>query len=323
MKNLSGLALLFNSAFVLGQNTTVNLASDSWPPFTDVSPRHAFALDLVQEALARDKIQAQTNILTFDAVINGIGNKEFDGSAALWLTPEREQYLLYSEPYLENRLILVGKKGSNVHAGNLSELAGKKIAIVQSYGYGSLDDARKVRFVNGINEQQNLELLLKGEVDYMLTDALLIEYLLTFQGEEAAQYLEIGTNTLIRLPLHFAIRRDFPNAEKIIHDFNEEIKIMIAEGVYNRILQLNWLASDVDGDGFPELVLSGDKAGTSAPQHSYGITSQPGTSSDQVSRFVIDGRLYPTWESVPDIYKVPQASSSDAGKQNVGPLFKF
>src|SRR6185369_1113400 len=100
----------------------LKLASDVWPPFTDVDSSHAFALDLVKEALARTKVQEHTDILDFKKVMEGIQNGTYDGSAALWHSPERAAYLLYSEPYLENRLILVGKKGSNVNATSLSEL---------------------------------------------------------------------------------------------------------------------------------------------------------------------------------------------------------
>ena len=55
---------------------------------------------------------------------------EFDGSAALWKDTERERALIYSEPYLENRLILVGRQGSDVSATTLAGLASKRIALV-------------------------------------------------------------------------------------------------------------------------------------------------------------------------------------------------
>ncbi|MCY4597979.1 MAG: transporter substrate-binding domain-containing protein [Bryobacterales bacterium] len=61
---------------------------------------------------------------------------DFSGSAAFWKDTERERVLLYSQPYLENRLILVGRQGSDVSANSLADLAGKRIALVAGYAYG-------------------------------------------------------------------------------------------------------------------------------------------------------------------------------------------
>lgn len=317
--------LVLNACVVSGQTTTLKLASDVWPPFTDVESKNAFAIDLVEEALARAKVQSNTEILGFTEALEGIRGGKFDGSAALWYSPERAEFLLYSEPYLENRLILVGKKGSNVNADSLSELKGKRIAVVESYEYGTLvDQATNLKLVSGSSDQQNLERLLKGEVDYMLVDALLIEYLLKYQSEEAAKYLEIGTNTMIRLPLYFAIRKEIPGADTIVKKFNEEIKEMILEGTYNRILQLNWIAADVDGDGQTEFVLSGDKAGTEEPVNSYVLVSQSDQAKTGAGHYVIEGQMYDSWESVPQVYKVSNTYRWDhETRGGVGPIFKF
>ena len=323
MKSVLAFAFLLIATLGFSQNTKLNLASDVWPPFTDVETNKAVALDLVHVALARANVQEHTDILGFSEVMNGIYNKKFDGSAALWYSAERAAYLHFSEPYLENRLILVGKKGSNVSADSLSKLRGKRIAVVESYAYGSLlDQAVGVELVKGSSDQQNLERLLKGEVDYMLADALLIEYVLKNQSKEAAQYLEIGTNTLLRLPLHFAIRRDIPGADKIIENFNKEIKKMIVDGVYNQILQLNWVSSDVDGDGLTELVLIGDKAGTKAPMNIYSVLS-PGGGTSKGSQYLIEGKVYSNWDVVPDKYKVPQGAIANPNKKDFGLVFKL
>jgi len=44
--------------------------------------------------------------------------------------------LIFSQPYLENRLVLVGRHGADVAAKALPALAGRRIAIVEGYSYG-------------------------------------------------------------------------------------------------------------------------------------------------------------------------------------------
>src|SRR5690606_9228057 len=99
-----------------------------------------------------------------------------DGSPALWRDETREAYLLFSEPYLENRLVLVARKGKNVSATSLSALAGKKVGIVQDYAYGqALSEAKGVEFVEQESTSANLQSLMDGGVDYVLIDELLID----------------------------------------------------------------------------------------------------------------------------------------------------
>ena len=50
-------------------------------------------------------------------------------------------------------------------------------------------------------------------------------------------------------PLYFALRKDFPNAEEIIANFNKQIDTMITDGTYHDILELNWVKADLNGDG--------------------------------------------------------------------------
>jgi len=311
MKSLLALVLIFSAFVSLGQTTKLKLVSDVWPPFTNVETKYAFALDLVGEALTRANVQSNTEILGFTEAMDGIRSGKFDGSAALWYSLERSQFLLYSEPYLENRLILVGLKGSDVSADSLSQLNGQRVAIVESYEYGALVDGEEsMELVAGNSDQQNLDRLLLGEVNYMLVDALLIEYLLKYQSEEAAKFLEIGNKTMVRLPLYLAIRKETMDAENIIKKFNDEIKRMIEDGTYNRILQLNWIATDVDGDGQTEFVLSGNKAGKTEPINSYKVMTSQSQASANNNRYYIEGHVYENWAQVPDKYKVTQNKPS-------------
>lgn len=289
------------------QSLEVRLASNVWPPFTNVAGEQAFALALVNEALQRAKIVTNTQILEFDEVIAGIRNGNFDGSAALWHNAEREEFMLFSDPYLENRLVLVGRKGSEVTATSFADLKGKRLAVVGSYAYGDeLENAEDVQFIPGRNAQENLDRLLRGEVDYMLVDDLLVQYFRKYNEEEVAKFLEIGANALLKRPLHFAVRKNLPKAEFIVDRFNQQIRAMVADGTYHRILEINWIRSDVDGDGQMELVLAGNQAGKVAPTTPYGLpsSSAPQQPEGPVNRYWIDGNLYQGWDNVPENYKV-------------------
>src|SRR3954447_26930847 len=86
--------------------TEVRLASTLWSPFTSTSDKARFALDLVEEALRRVGVKAATTIVPDGKLTDVIQSREFAGSGAIWKDGERERYLIYSEPYLQNRLVL-------------------------------------------------------------------------------------------------------------------------------------------------------------------------------------------------------------------------
>lgn len=312
MKYLLSIIFILLSAICFAQQKKLTLASDVWPPFTDVKTKKSFATDLVKHALERSGVKPEFKILEFNDVISGINDGSFDGSAALWLSPERAMNYIFSDPYLHNQLILVGAKDSDVSAGSFDQLEGKKIGVVKNYAYGTELNSAGVEIVTGESDQLNLERLLTGQIDYMLVDALLIQYMLKFQVNDVSEYLEIGAEPLLVKSLHFALRKDISSGEEIITQFNEAIQTMMADGTYNRILELNWITTDVDGDGQLEMVLDGDKAGVNAPVNAYGV--YPGESlakqSKSPERYYIGGKVYNGWDSVPDEFKQEIVMSS-------------
>lgn len=291
------------------EQVELRLASDLWPPFTNAADQSRLAIDLVHEALNRADIETTTSIVDFGAVILGLQDGSFDGSGALWRTAEREKILFFSEPYLENRLVLVGKAGSDVTAAHLSDLIGKRVAVVGTYAYGErVQNATETTFINGQNDQENLQKLLRGEVDFILVDELLIRYVLQHQKNDATKHLQIGTTPLIRRTLHFALRKALPGSADIIEKFDAEIRNMLADGAYNKILRVNWIRADVDDDGRTELVPMNPRAATIPTTAGYRILSpdESGEPGDGSERYFIDGQTYEGWDNVPERYKLPE-----------------
>ena len=124
------------SLAVSAQTKQLRLVSTAWPPFTNPPGQPRFALDLVEAALGRLGLASNTTIVDAAKFTPSLLGDQFDGSAAAWKDPERERVLLFSQPYLENRLILVGRRNDDVSAMSLAALKGKRIAIVEGYSYG-------------------------------------------------------------------------------------------------------------------------------------------------------------------------------------------
>ncbi|HET7539248.1 MAG TPA: transporter substrate-binding domain-containing protein [Polyangiaceae bacterium] len=305
--------------------TKLRLVSTKWVPFTAPEGEPRVALSLTEVALQRAGYESTTAFVPDGQLTPKLEQGEFDGSAALWRSDDREQFLLYSKPYLENRLVLVARKGGDVSARSLKDLKGKTVALVDGYAYGqAVDSATETHFVRGASSRDNLQALLSGKVDYVLLDDLVVAYLFEQQAKDAKARLEAGSVPLVTRTLHLAVRKALPEAQQIIDRFNDAIASMVGDGSYNKALQLTWIRVDVDGDGKEELVPQGDHLGAAPPERSYAlfspatvaaatatvspaiVTAAPPaagarleTSNERV-RYYVNGRFYDTWQEVPE-----------------------
>lgn len=296
-------------AFLNGEEIpdVLELASDRWPPFTDRGENPRVALEIVEAALDRAEIPFELKVVPTGELTKALEAGSFEGSAALWKTPEREEQFHFSDPYLENRLVLVGLRGMSVSAIDLSALVGKRVGLVENYAYGpQVESAEGPIFVEGKSDQENLSRLMAGELDYLLVDELLIRHLME-RSPRAREELAVGRRALVRRGLHLGILKGEPDAELRIERFNQEIRAMQGDGTYNAILNLNWIRVDTDGDGRLELVMGEARGNPARSEEAYPILEpfEARAEDPQAVDIWIDGRRYDSWETVPGRYKGP------------------
>jgi ABC-type amino acid transport substrate-binding protein len=289
-----------------------SLVSTVWPPFTNPPGQPRYALDLVEAALGRVNLTSRTTIVSAAQFTPALLQERFDGSAAVWKDAERERILIFSDPYLENRLVLVGRHGADVSARTVADLRGKRIAIVEGYSYGPSTELAGPTFVRSSSEEDSIERLLKGNVDYTLMDELVVDYIVRSYPTQAEARLQIGSTALIVRDLYFAIRRSRPDAQSIITKFNAQLRGMIVDRTYHKLLHEDWIRADVNGDGVPEYIPASDHPGPSQPAHAYSLFAPPAAEAPPKNTgFFIGGSLYSDWASVPDAYKVGSSDVPD------------
>jgi len=306
---------------ISAQQAPLLLVSTEWPPFTNQTGQARFALDLVDAALGRFSFTAKTEIVSAAEFTAALTSSRFDGSAAAWKDQERDRFLLFSQPYLENRLVLVGRRGADVSTKALRLLAGKRIAIVEGYSYGDELDRSGVILQRTRSEEDSLAELLKGNADYTLMDDLVVQYIVSNYPTESGTRLAIGTTPLVTRPLHLAVRRTRPDAQSIINRFNTQVRGMIADRTYHRLLHVDWIRADVDGDGVSEYVPATDHPGSKEPERVYVLFSPP-SESPKKSGFYVGGTIYPDWASVPESSRTYDSQHPDPARSTAS-IFKF
>jgi polar amino acid transport system substrate-binding protein len=304
------------------KRAALHLGSTPWSPFTNEPGKPRFAIDLVHAALERLGISEETTIVPEGTLTSALQEGRFDGSPAVWRDAEREESLVYSQSYLENRLVLVAQRGHDVSAPQLAALSGKRIALVDGYAYGDdLKDVKGPVYVSSSTPEDSVEKVLAGDADYALVDELVVQYLLANYPEQAKTRLAIGSEPLIVRSLHFALRKKVPGAQSIVDRFDAELSKMIADHTYHRLLQLGWIEADIDGDGRMENVPASDAIGQAPPVRRYEIVTVTGPPApESKKRFYLGGQVYEGWSNVPDKYKVIDKDRTAWGSQ-VAPVF--
>jgi len=313
------------SLVISAQSAPLALVSTAWPPFTNAPGQPRFALDLVEAALGRVSVTAKTTIVSAAQFTPSLVGGRYDGSAAAWKDAERERALVFSQAYLENRLVLIGRRGANVSAKTMADLKGKRVAIVEGYAYGDTIETSGPVFVRSRSEEDSLSRLLDGGVEYTLMDELVVQYIVSNYPKESGARLQIGSTPLLKRELYFAIRRSRPDAESIVNKFNAQIRGMIADRTYHRLLHVDWIQADVNGDGATEYVPQSDRPGPSEPQRSYLLfsTSEPtAPRSPTKPGFYIGGTIYSDWASVPQSYKTSNSDKPDP-RGSTASIFTF
>ncbi|HHU51377.1 MAG TPA: amino acid ABC transporter substrate-binding protein [Firmicutes bacterium] len=163
--------------FVLGLD-------DSFPPmgYRDENGEiTGFDIDLAKEVCARLQINLKVQPISWDAKEQELNTKNID---CIWngltITEERKKTILFSEPYMDNRQILVVRADSKLNS--LSDLAGKRLGL--QAGSSAMDAlngapefkdhlAEVVEFDDNMTALMDLEM---GGLDAVLMDEIVARF---------------------------------------------------------------------------------------------------------------------------------------------------
>jgi polar amino acid transport system substrate-binding protein len=286
------------------------LANDPWPPFILEGEEQGTAEMLACQALERSGWECRVKVDDWENVLSDARIGAIDGIAAAWKDPDRETYLLFSEPYLTNRIVPAINNKTAVTATSLADLNGRRVALVTDYAYGEEIAAAVSNFevVEARNSREALEFVQNGKADIALVDELVGRNELE---QMANNDLELANAVLAFRDLHFAVSRQNPHAEQIVDDFQRAYKLMLEDGTVNEILNVDWLATDFGQEGTLNYVMrSGislddlddpsDDGGVFATDSSgYALMRERDLDSSRV-KYQVDGKPYSSLQSALD-----------------------
>lgn len=216
---------------------TVTAAQDPWAPFVQkdtASP--GVSVEILIEAMKSQGHEVDFKIMPWTRALNEVKDGRIDVLVATWFTNERTSFLNYSEPYLENSLKFIKRKGDGYEYNGMDSLSGKTVGIIRNYGYG--DDflgASNFKKPEANDLVSNAKKLIAGRIDLTLEDELVAKSTLSGAGMNLADF-EFTNNALSVNPLHVTSGLANPNNAKYIDAFNKGLAEIKSNGTFDKIL---------------------------------------------------------------------------------------
>ena len=224
------------------------IGMDEFAPFgyTDESGNIVgFDVDMAKEAAKRMGVEPEFKIIDWNEKESELNSGRVD---MIWnglnITGNRDQYMLFSRPYMDNRQILMVKHGNpkGIHA--LGDLAGKIVAVqVDSTARINLNDDKYLRdsfaeLKTCQTVEDGFEALKNGEFDALIIDEIAARYEINRHPGE----LET-VEAMVGPPTHFAI--GFKKGNTALRDKVQKVlDEMIKDGTAKKF-SLEWFGADL------------------------------------------------------------------------------
>jgi len=214
---------------------TLRLTAHIWEPYTGADlPRQGIASEIVLTALARAGYPAEISIMPWSRALASVYQGNRDGVVGVWPTAERRARLAVSDSYLANELFLFYVRPELCTVNGLSVDASTRIGVGRDYDYSDAFMSRYGSALKPVDRvEQNLLKLQAGRIDMVLEDKRVVEFVVARQP--GTPLLTCTTQPVLSLPLHFGLRRGYPNADGIIAAFNVQLAAMKKDGTLDAI----------------------------------------------------------------------------------------
>ena len=216
----------------------VRMLANTSPPYADRKlPEQGLALELVSHIMKRAGYETDISIEIWSRAMEGVRIGLYDALATAWYNEERARDFLFSEPYLESRLIMVKLRSNPYPVDQLADLRGARLGVRSDYAYGiDFDAIPGLRLVEENHLIQNLLNLLNGSVDVVIGDQRTMALQLNEYLQQQRHKFEVLPIELPSRARHVAASRALAGSEQMVADFNRALAEVKKDGSHAAIV---------------------------------------------------------------------------------------
>jgi ABC-type amino acid transport substrate-binding protein len=212
------------------KNTIIVRPEKNYPPFSFISSGGStkpkgLAVDYID--LITRKIGAQNTYLeakSRSSILSDLKAGKEGVILALSITEEKEDYLYFSEPFINISAVIVTRKDSKYKGDkvSLADFNSKEVAITD--GYAVMDyvtsNYPKIIIDSVTDDEVALQKLLLGEVEAAVMDLASLSY---YTSKDMLSYVSVVGQTGFDYELSFAVPKSMPDLQLIINSGLKEI----------------------------------------------------------------------------------------------------
>lgn len=195
--------------------TAVKVSSDPWEPWVigedGKEATKGIAVEITREIFRRLNIPVEIRIYPYERCLQQMKTGERDILLMVKKTPEREQFLLFTQAASEDPQMLYynpEKKGS-FEWNDWKDLEGTTVGIVRGFNYGDFTKSAsnyKIKQEVVSADAQNLQKLLAGRIDFTIMNRSTARYYLeTNPGHKGK--LQAASRIISEAQFHIAISK--------------------------------------------------------------------------------------------------------------------
>lgn len=241
---ITSLSKILAVALLLFVNLTfaekmITATSDPYPPYADQnSPNQGLSLEIVREAFKTQDYKVEMKFQPWARALLEVTDNTIDIIPHIWKTEKRLNDFVFSDPFLTQEMKFIKKNGDNFEFDGLKSLTGKTVGTIRGYSY-SEDFSKATNFekeeVNTVT--QNVGKMMLGRVDLTVDDEITTKILLKKENPELLGRIVFCKNILSKNDVYIVCGKNNPKAKELISSFNAGLKVIKANGTYDKILK--------------------------------------------------------------------------------------
>ncbi|MEI7611367.1 MAG: transporter substrate-binding domain-containing protein [Betaproteobacteria bacterium] len=222
---------------------TIVLSTEQWEPYiAEHLPDNGFLGEIVRESFKRSGYAVKYRFFPWARVVAMSNSGEVDGYLPAYYSQERELASFFSEPFSAGFNVFFKMRALDVSYIKLEDLKPYRIGVVRGYvNEEKFDQADFLQKDYSTDNLTNVKKLSSGRIDLFVADKYVGLYLLKNNFPDLVNAIDFIENPLSRNNLYVCISRKTANAALKVKAFNNGLKLIKADGTYQRILNKHGL----------------------------------------------------------------------------------